>query len=94
MIDVNYQSGKVGTLDKGEPSAIAPISYFQTATIDGSKLVAKDGKGEEASKFVGKDPAKFEVVLVNQSGKTMKTLDTQLQMYLTLLKILVLTNLK
>ncbi|MFJ8091025.1 S-layer homology domain-containing protein [Lysinibacillus sp. NPDC095746] len=71
-IDVNYQSGKVGTLDKGEPSAIAPISYFQTATIDGSKLVAKDGKGEEASKFVGKDPAKFEVVLVNQSGKTMK----------------------
>ena len=71
-IDVNYQSGKVGTLDKGEPSAIAPISYFQPATIDGSKLVAKDSKGDETSKFVGKDPAKFEVALVNQSGKTMK----------------------
>ncbi|MFJ7916465.1 MULTISPECIES: S-layer homology domain-containing protein [unclassified Lysinibacillus] len=71
-IDINYQSGKVGTLDKGEPSAIAPISYFQAPTIDGSKLVAKDSKNEENSKFVGNDPAKFEVVLVNQSGKTMK----------------------
>lgn len=71
-IDVNYQSGKAGTLDKGEPSAIAPISYFQNETISGSKLVSKNASDEETSKFVGTAPAKFEVVLVNQSGKTMK----------------------
>ncbi|MDM5246438.1 hypothetical protein [Lysinibacillus sp. G4S2] len=71
-IDVNYQSGKTGTLDKGEPTAIAPISYFQAPTINGAKLVSKDKNGDETSKYVGKEAAKFEVVLVNQSGKTEK----------------------
>ncbi|WP_181020963.1 hypothetical protein, partial [Lysinibacillus sphaericus] len=70
-IDVNYQSGKVGTLDQGEPSATAPISYFQSPIIDGSKLVAETKDGKKPSDFEDKD-AIFKVVLVNQSGKEMK----------------------
>ncbi|WP_337983190.1 hypothetical protein [Lysinibacillus sp. C5.1] len=68
-IDINNQSGKDANLDKGEPSAVAPISYFQAAYLDGSKLVSKNAKGDDTEKFDGGETATFEVQLTNQSGK-------------------------
>ncbi|MDM5246426.1 S-layer homology domain-containing protein [Lysinibacillus sp. G4S2] len=68
-IDINNQSGKDANLDKGEPSTIAPISYFQAAYLDGSKLIAKNDKGDETEKYDGSETATFEVQLTNQSGK-------------------------
>lgn len=69
-IDINNQSGKDANLDKGEPTAVAPITYFQAEYLDGSKLVSKNAKGEETDKFDGGEAATFEVKLTNQSGKT------------------------
>jgi hypothetical protein len=72
-IDINDHTGKNANLDKGEPSAIAPISYFQAPYIDGSKLVSsKKGTTTETDKFVGGDTAVFKVQLTNQSGKVMQ----------------------
>lgn len=71
-IDINNQSGKDANLDKGEPSAVAPISYFQAAYLDGSKLVSTNSKGEETDKF-GDEVATFAVKLTNQSGKVVPT---------------------
>ncbi|MEK5329977.1 S-layer homology domain-containing protein [Lysinibacillus sp. FSL W8-0992] len=69
-IDINNQSGKDANLDKGEPSAIAPISYFQAPYLDGSKLVSYKGNTTtETDKFAGGDTATFKVQLTNQSGK-------------------------
>ena len=70
-IDINNHTGKDANLDKGEPNAIAPISYFQAEYIDGAKLAAKNKDGKDATEFEGQ-PATFKVVLVNQSGKEMK----------------------
>ncbi|WP_024361609.1 hypothetical protein, partial [Lysinibacillus sphaericus] len=67
-IDINNQSGKDANLDKGEPSAVAPISYFQAAYLDGSKLVSYKGT-TETDKFDGAETATFKVQLTNQSGK-------------------------
>ncbi len=67
-IDINNQSGKDANLDKGEPSAVAPISYFQAPYLDGSKLVSYKGT-TETDKFVSGETATFKVQLTNQSGK-------------------------
>ncbi|MFJ7842235.1 hypothetical protein ACIQXG_22695, partial [Lysinibacillus sphaericus] len=67
-IDINNQSGKDANLDKGEPSAVAPISYFQAPYLDGSKLVSYKGT-TETDKFAGGEVATFKVQLTNQSGK-------------------------
>jgi trimeric autotransporter adhesin len=67
-IDINNQSAKDANLDKGEPSAVAPISYFQAEYLDGSKLASYKGT-EETDKFAGSDVATFKVKLTNQSGK-------------------------
>nr|CAH61072.1 S-layer protein, SlfB [Lysinibacillus sphaericus]CAI29288.1 S-layer protein (SlfB) [Lysinibacillus sphaericus] len=70
-IDINNQSAKDANLDKGEPSAVAPISYFQAEYLDGSKLVSyKDTT--ETDKFTGSETATFKVQLTNQSGKVVK----------------------
>ncbi|ATP38996.1 hypothetical protein CSE16_02590 [Solibacillus sp. R5-41] len=68
-IDINNQSGKDANLDKGEPTSVAPISYFQAAYLEGSKLVSKNAQGDTEDKFVGKEKATFKVELTNQSGK-------------------------
>ncbi|TKI48789.1 S-layer homology domain-containing protein [Lysinibacillus tabacifolii] len=70
-IDINNQSAKDANLDKGEPSAVAPISYFQAEYLDGSKLVSYKGT-EETDKFAGGEVATFKVQLTNQSGKVVK----------------------
>jgi len=67
-IDINNQSGKDANLDKGEPSAVAPISYFQAPFLDGSKLVSYKG-ATQTDKFVSGETATFKVQLTNQSGK-------------------------
>ncbi|MFJ7663264.1 S-layer homology domain-containing protein [Lysinibacillus sp. NPDC097162] len=67
-IDINNQSAKDANLDKGEPSAVAPISYFQAEYLDGSKLASYKGT-EETDKFAGGEVATFKVKLTNQSGK-------------------------
>ncbi|WP_185903485.1 S-layer homology domain-containing protein [Lysinibacillus sphaericus] len=69
-IGISNQNG--ANLNKGEPFAIAPISYFQAEYLEGSKLVSKNGS-KETSKFSGKDKATFEVQLTNQSGKEVAT---------------------
>jgi len=69
-IDINNQSGKDANLDKGEPSAVAPISYFQAPYLDGSKLVSYKGS-VQTDKFAGGEVATFKVQLTNQSGKVM-----------------------
>ncbi|MFJ5768201.1 hypothetical protein ACIP9C_23015, partial [Lysinibacillus sp. NPDC093210] len=86
-IDINNQSAKDANLDKGEPSAVAPISYFQAAYLDGSKLVSYNGT-EEADKFDGGETATFKVQLTNQSGKVVtasgyKTEDVSYTVYNT-----------
>nr|WP_025218599.1 hypothetical protein [Lysinibacillus varians]AHN23947.1 S-layer protein, SlfB\ len=70
-IDINNQSAKDANLDKGEPSAVAPISYFQAEYLDGSKLVSYKGT-EETDKFAGGEVATFKVQLTNQSGKVVE----------------------
>ncbi|WP_170219868.1 hypothetical protein, partial [Lysinibacillus mangiferihumi] len=70
-IDINNQSGKDANLDKGEPSAVAPISYFQAPYLDGSKLVSYNGT-TETDKFVSGETATFKVQLTNQSGKVVQ----------------------
>ncbi|WP_409367937.1 S-layer homology domain-containing protein [Lysinibacillus sp. 38-6] len=71
-IDINDQTGKNANLDKGEPSAVGQMSYFQAPYVDGSKLVSsKKGTATETDKFVGGDIAIFKVQLTNQSGKVM-----------------------
>lgn len=72
-IDINTPNAKEAKLDKGEPNAVAPISYFQAEYLDGAKLVVKDANGKEKSDFDGSTPATFEAELVNQSGKVMST---------------------
>ncbi|MFJ5790525.1 S-layer homology domain-containing protein [Lysinibacillus sp. NPDC093197] len=67
-IDINNQSATDANLDKGEPSAVAPISYFQAPYLDGSKLVSYDGN-DETDEFDGNSTATFKVQLTNQSGK-------------------------
>ncbi|MFJ7409165.1 MULTISPECIES: hypothetical protein, partial [unclassified Lysinibacillus] len=67
-IDINNHTGKDANLDKGEPSAVAPISYFQAAYLEGSKLVSYNGDNE-TDKFEGNQTATFKVQLTNQSGK-------------------------
>ncbi|WP_176723182.1 hypothetical protein, partial [Lysinibacillus sphaericus] len=72
-IDINNQSAKDANLDKGEPSAVAPISYFQAEYLDGSKLVSYKGTTTtETDKFAGGEIATFKVQLTNQSGKVVK----------------------
>ncbi|MGY3187925.1 S-layer homology domain-containing protein [Lysinibacillus sp. TE18511] len=72
-IDINTPNAKEAKLDKGEPNAVAPISYFQAEYLDGAKLVVKDANGKEKSDFDASAPAIFEAELVNQSGKVMST---------------------
>ncbi len=72
-IDINNQSAKDANLDKGEPSAVAPISYFQAEYLDGSKLVSYKGTTTtETDKFAGGEVATFKVQLTNQSGKVVE----------------------
>lgn len=76
-IDINNSDAKNGQLDEGEPKAVAPISYFQTAHLDGAsiKSYAVAGPYDDdnvVTKFKGNEGALFRADLVNQSGKTMQ----------------------
>ncbi|WP_052344199.1 S-layer homology domain-containing protein [Bacillus ndiopicus] len=72
-IDINTSDAKQGSLDEGEPKAIAPISYFQDAYLDGSAIKAYKSTdttfSKAVTKFDGTDVAVFAAELVNQSGK-------------------------
>lgn len=72
-IDINTSDAKQGDLDEGEPKAVAPISYFQAAYLDGSAIKAykKTDLNKAVTKFDGSETAVFAAELVNQSGKKM-----------------------
>ncbi|GKV57411.1 hypothetical protein NCCP2222_33580 [Sporosarcina sp. NCCP-2222] len=72
-IDINTSNAKQGTLDEGEPKAVAPISYFQEAYLDGSavKSYLPSDLTEAVKSFKGNETALFRAELVNQSGKNM-----------------------
>ncbi|MEY2353121.1 S-layer homology domain-containing protein [Lysinibacillus capsici] len=72
-IDINTSDAKQGDLDEGEPKAVAPISYFQAAYLDGSAIKAykKSDLTKAVTKFDGSETAVFAAELVNQSGKKM-----------------------
>ncbi|WP_285396523.1 S-layer homology domain-containing protein [Lysinibacillus sp. fls2-241-R2A-57] len=71
-IDINTSNAKQGKLDEGEPKAIAPISYFQNAYLDGGAVKAyNDAKDatKAVTEFKGNEVATFRAELVNQSNK-------------------------
>lgn len=72
-IDINTADAKQGDLDEGEPKAVAPISYFQKAYLDGSAIKAykQSDLTKAVTKFDGSETAVFAAELVNQSGKKM-----------------------
>ncbi|OCX63471.1 hypothetical protein BFM98_12085 [Lysinibacillus sp. AR18-8] len=72
-IDINTSDAKQGDLDEGEPKAVAPISYFQAAYLDGSAIKAykQSDLTKAVTKFDGSETAVFAAELVNQSGKKM-----------------------
>lgn len=67
-IDINTSSASDGKLDKGEPSTLGAISYFQEEYLDGAKLTSYDG-GTKTDKFKDAAVATFKPALTNQSGK-------------------------
>ncbi|WP_432702147.1 hypothetical protein [Lysinibacillus sphaericus] len=72
-IDINSAFvNKQGTLDEGEPKAIAPISYFEAEKLDGASLKVKDANGRfrDTADLKGDVSAEFKVDLVNQSGSS------------------------
>ncbi|MEO4054101.1 S-layer homology domain-containing protein [Solibacillus sp. CAU 1738] len=82
-IDINTANAKQGTLDEGEPKAVAPISYFQAAYLDGSaiKSYKSTDLSKAVTKFDGTDTAVFKAELVNQSGKKMANTDVKKATY-------------
>lgn len=73
-IDINTSNAKQGKLDEGEPKAIAPISYFQNAYLDGGAVKAyndANSKDKAVTDFKGNEIATFRAELVNQSNKKM-----------------------
>ncbi|MGE7986527.1 S-layer homology domain-containing protein [Lysinibacillus fusiformis] len=68
-IDINTSNAKEATLDEGEPKAVAPISYFQTAFLDGASVKSYDLNNKKQDKFKDNEPATFKAQLVNQSDK-------------------------
>lgn len=76
-IDINTSNAKEGQLDDGEPKAVAQISYFQEAYLDGasvnSYVKGTDYTNDDniTKKFKGTETAVFRAQLVNQSGKTL-----------------------
>lgn len=73
-IDINTSDAKQGKLDEGEPTVVAPISYFQEAYLDGSaiKSYKSTDLNKAVTKFDGAETAIFAAELVNQSGKKIK----------------------
>lgn len=68
-IDINTSNAKEATLDEGEPKAVAPISYFQTAYLDGASVKSYDLNNKKQDKFKDAAVATFKAQLVNQSDK-------------------------
>ncbi|MGE7810356.1 S-layer homology domain-containing protein [Lysinibacillus capsici] len=68
-IDINTSNAKEATLDEGEPKAVAPISYFQTAYLDGASVKSYDLNNKKQDKFKDNAVATFKAQLVNQSDK-------------------------
>lgn len=67
-IDINTSNAKEATLDEGEPKAVAPISYFQRAYLDGASVKSYDAAGKKQTKFEDTQVATFKAELVNQSN--------------------------
>ncbi|MDD1503240.1 S-layer homology domain-containing protein [Lysinibacillus sp. CNPSo 3705] len=70
-IDINTSNAKQGRLDEGEPTATAPISYFQNAYLDGASIKAYNANDKAVKEFKGNEIATFRAELVNQSNKKM-----------------------
>ncbi|MFY0518389.1 S-layer homology domain-containing protein [Lysinibacillus sp. UGB7] len=70
-IDINTSNAKQGRLDEGEPKAIAPISYFQNAYLDGATIKAYNADNKAVKEFKGNETATFRAELVNQSNQKM-----------------------
>ncbi|MGR6904122.1 S-layer homology domain-containing protein [Lysinibacillus sp. BSL11] len=68
-IDINTSNAKEATLDEGEPKAVAPISYFQKAYLDGASIKSYNTAGKKETKFEDGAVATFKAQLVNQSDK-------------------------
>jgi trimeric autotransporter adhesin len=68
-IDINTSSAADGKLDKGEPTTVGAISYFQTQYLDGAKLTSYNAANKKADKFKDLEEATFKPALTNQSGK-------------------------
>ncbi|MEQ6050276.1 S-layer homology domain-containing protein [Lysinibacillus capsici] len=68
-IDINTSNAKEATLDEGEPKAVAPISYFQKAYLDGASIKSYNTVGKKETKFEDGAVATFKAQLVNQSDK-------------------------
>ncbi|MGE7842305.1 S-layer homology domain-containing protein [Lysinibacillus sp. NPDC093712] len=69
-IDINTSNAADGKLDKGEPSTLGSISYFQEQYLDGAKISSYDATNKKVDKFKDKEEATFRPSLTNQSGKT------------------------
>ncbi|MEB2280025.1 S-layer homology domain-containing protein [Lysinibacillus xylanilyticus] len=69
-IDINTSNAADGKLDKGEPTAVGAIAYFQEQYLDGAKITSYDATNKKVDKFKDKEEATFKPSLTNQSGKT------------------------
>ncbi|MEK4406162.1 S-layer homology domain-containing protein [Sporosarcina sp. FSL K6-6792] len=73
-LDINSSNAKTGTLDEGEPSKVADITYFAEAKLTDGNVTAFDSAGnevEEDEEFTGIQSAFFKFTAANQSGKEM-----------------------
>ncbi|MCI1588975.1 S-layer homology domain-containing protein [Heyndrickxia oleronia] len=71
-IDINSSNAKDGKLDEGEPSKVAPITYFAKAKLVGGVLKAYNADEKvvpESKTFTGLEIATFKYTASNQSGK-------------------------
>ncbi|WP_339261514.1 S-layer homology domain-containing protein [Lysinibacillus sp. FSL K6-3209] len=69
-IDINTSNAADGKLDKGEPTTIGAIAYFQEQYLDGAKISSYDATNKKVDKFKDAEVATFKPSLTNQSGKT------------------------
>ncbi|WP_050616528.1 S-layer homology domain-containing protein [Bacillus testis] len=69
-IDINSSNAKNGKLDDGEPSKVAPITYFAEPKLTNGVLKAYNGSTEikEDKFFTGIQTATFKYTAANQSG--------------------------
>lgn len=70
-IDINTSNAKNGVLDNGEPSKVAPISYFAEPKLVNGVLKAYNGTKvvKEDKHFTGLETATFKYTAANQSGE-------------------------